>query len=161
MSTACGREDAARCVFVCIADTLCVCVHGSCPCFSRLDELPIWGMLGEYMMAEVPGAKPGESSVREQGFLYSHREFSISYNGRQIIEVNLTSENPRPIVAGAVIPLTFSVKWVETDKPFDSRFDRYLGQCKTPTDRWTDGRTCSAHGGSALSHCNDEERVHT
>lgn len=93
-----------------------------------IDELPIWGMLGEYMMAEVPGAKAGESSVREQGFLYSHREFSISYNGRQIIEVNLTSENPRPIVAGTVSPLTFSVKWVPTDKPFDSRFDRYLGQ---------------------------------
>ena len=91
-----------------------------------IDELPIWGMLGEYMMAEVPGAKVGESSVQEQGFLYTHKEFSISYHGRQIIEVNLTSENPRPIVAGTVGALTFSVTWIETNKPFESRFDRYL-----------------------------------
>jgi len=96
-----------------------------------IDELPIWGMLGEYMMAEVPvpSDKPGEPTgtvVREQGFLYTHKEFSISYNGRQIIEVNLTSENPRPIVPGTTAALTFSVKWVETSKPFATRFDRYL-----------------------------------
>jgi transmembrane 9 superfamily protein 3 len=92
-----------------------------------IDELPMWGMLGEYMMAELPSVKAGENPVvREQGFLYTHTEFSISYNRNQIIEVNLTSENPRPILAGTVAPLTFSVKWVPTSKPFATRFDRYL-----------------------------------
>lgn len=92
-----------------------------------IDELPIWGMLGEYMMAEVPSATPGApSTVKEQGFLSTHKEFSISYNGRQIIEVNLTTENPRPIVAGSIGALTFSVNWVPTTKTFEKRFDRYL-----------------------------------
>lgn len=91
-----------------------------------IDELPVWGMLGEYMMAEVPGAKGEPAQVKEQGFLYTHKDFSISYNGRQIIEVNLTSENPRPILPGTTAPLTFSVTWVETTKPFATRFDRYL-----------------------------------
>lgn len=91
-----------------------------------IDELPIWGMLGEYMMAEVPGAAGAPSTVKEQGFLYTHKEFSISYNGRQIIEVNLTSENPRPIVPSSIGALTFSVNWVPTTKTFEKRFDRYL-----------------------------------
>jgi hypothetical protein len=42
----------------------------------------------------------------------------------QSIEVNLTSENPRPILAGTVDALTFSVTWIETNKPFETRFDR-------------------------------------
>lgn len=88
-----------------------------------IDELPIWGMLGEYMMAEASGPS---QTLQEQGFLYTHRDFSISWNGLRIIEVNLTSENPRPIVPGATLPITFSVTWLETDKAFESRFDRYL-----------------------------------
>jgi len=87
-----------------------------------IDELPVWGMVGEYMMAE--DASNGGAS--HQGFIYTHREFSISYNGNRIIEVNLTSENPRPITSGSTYPLTFSVQWLETDKSFANRFDRYL-----------------------------------
>lgn len=93
-----------------------------------IDELPIRGMLGEYMMAElaIDPKDGGGSMLKEQGFLYMHKEFSISYNGQQIIEVNLTSENPRPILPGTVGALTFSVTWVETSKSFVNRFDRYL-----------------------------------
>ncbi len=82
-----------------------------------IDELPLWGMVGEHM--SVPGEK-------EKSFVYTHKEFSIAYNGNRIIEVNLTSGNPRPIVPDQTFDLTYSVKWKPTTKSFASRFDRYL-----------------------------------
>lgn len=89
-----------------------------------LDELPLWGMVGEYMTAADNGK--GDAAAKEQGFIYTHREFSISYNGDQIIEVNLTSEKPVALVADVTVPFTYSVTWVKTDKSFAKRFDRYL-----------------------------------
>jgi len=44
----------------------------------------------------------------------------------QIIQVNLTSENPQPIVAGANVEFTYSVKWVPSAITFPRRFERYL-----------------------------------
>lgn len=40
--------------------------------------------------------------------------------------MNLTSENPVSIDVGRKIQFTYSVNWVESSKPFQSRFDRYL-----------------------------------
>lgn len=51
----------------------------------------------------------------------------IAYNNDRIVEVNLTSENPVPIEEGRTLQFTYSVTWKETtDKPFESRFNRYL-----------------------------------
>lgn len=44
----------------------------------------------------------------------------------QIIQVNLTSETPRPVTAGSLLEFTYSVKWEPTDIPFRKRFNRYL-----------------------------------
>lgn len=44
----------------------------------------------------------------------------------QIIQVNLTSETPRPVTAGTALEFTYSVKWEATDIPFRKRFNRYL-----------------------------------
>ena len=46
--------------------------------------------------------------------------------GAQIIQVNLTSENPRPVTPGTQLEFTYSVKWEATDIPFHKRFNRYL-----------------------------------
>lgn len=104
-----------------------------------VDELPIWGMVGEYMTSDGDAPAPvngldtlGQTKTaaslnsQEKAFLYTHKTFSVSYNGNQIIEVNLTSEHPRPIVAGETYQMTFSVQWHATEKQFDDRFDRYL-----------------------------------
>ena len=45
---------------------------------------------------------------------------------RQIIQVNLTSEDFRPIVPGAEIEFTYSVRWAPSATPFSRRFERYL-----------------------------------
>lgn len=110
-----------------------------------LDELPMWGMVGQEVSGGEPA--PGSAAVSStappddsgdaaaaraapagpvERLIYTHKSLSIAYNGDRIIEVNLTSENPQPIRAGSRVPVTISVKWGETDKDFDDRFDRYL-----------------------------------
>lgn len=44
----------------------------------------------------------------------------------QIIQVNLTSENPQPIAPGVNIEFTYSVNWAPSTIPFARRFERYL-----------------------------------
>lgn len=40
--------------------------------------------------------------------------------------MNLTSENPVPLEAGQKLQFTYSVQWVPTTHPFETRFNRYL-----------------------------------
>ncbi len=56
-----------------------------------IDDLPMWGMVGESLM--------GDKGVTEK-HIFTHRTVGISYNDDQIIEVNLTSENPVSIEEG-------------------------------------------------------------
>jgi transmembrane 9 superfamily member 3 len=58
--------------------------------------------------------------------IFTHRSLSLTYNNNQIIEVNLTSENPIPLQANAKLSFTYSVHWKQTSKPFSQRFNRYL-----------------------------------
>lgn len=44
----------------------------------------------------------------------------------QIIQVNLTSENPQKIEPGGKLDFTFSVRWTPSSIPFTRRFERYL-----------------------------------
>jgi transmembrane 9 superfamily protein 3 len=83
-----------------------------------LDDLPMWGMVGEVLRDETHG--------KMEKHIFTHRSLSIAYNGNRIIEVNLTSENPVSIEAGRKLEFTYSVNWVESTKTFESRFDRYL-----------------------------------
>uniref|UniRef100_A0A7S0SL78 Transmembrane 9 superfamily member n=1 Tax=Mantoniella antarctica TaxID=81844 RepID=A0A7S0SL78_9CHLO len=90
-----------------------------------MDDLPIWGFVGEYVDGEraetEAGAKP-ESQV----FIYTHKSFEIGYNNEQIIMVNLTAENPRPLTPGTDLEFTYSIKWEATPIKFGKRFERYL-----------------------------------
>ena len=83
-----------------------------------VDDLPMWGMVGEVLHDTTKNSMVSH--------IFTHRTLSLSYSGNQIIEVNLTSENPVPIEAGQKLPFTYSVTWTKTDKPFVDRFNRYL-----------------------------------
>jgi len=85
-----------------------------------LDDLPIWGMVGEIYHGE------GAADKDTDKFIFTHRRFTISFNGKNVIEVNLTSENLQPIKPGVQLDFSYSVKWEATDKPFAKRFERYL-----------------------------------
>lgn len=79
----------------------------------------MWGMVGENLRDEGLGTM--------EKHIFTHRSLHIAYNGNRIVEVNLTSEHPTRIVEGMTVPFTYSVTWIETkDKPFESRFNRYL-----------------------------------
>lgn len=49
-----------------------------------------------------------------------------SANLVQIIQVNLTSDVPKPLVPGTSLEFTYSVKWEASSIPFPKRFERYL-----------------------------------
>ncbi|KAJ1411065.1 Endomembrane protein 70-domain-containing protein, partial [Ochromonadaceae sp. CCMP2298] len=83
-----------------------------------MDDLPMWGMVGEVLRDDAHG--------RMEKHIFTHRSLSIAYSGSRIIEVNLTSENPVPIEAGQKLSFTYTVQWKETSKTFESRFNRYL-----------------------------------
>lgn len=85
-----------------------------------LDDLPIWGMVGEIYKGE------GAADKDTNKFIFTHRRFTISFNADRVIEVSLTSENLRPIKAGEHLEFSYSVKWNPTNKPFATRFERYL-----------------------------------
>jgi transmembrane 9 superfamily protein 3 len=97
-------------------------------CF--LDELPIWGMVGEIegseeelLEMELRGEQ--EHAIHEV-FVYTMKRLSIAYNGNRIIEVNLTSDHPISAKEGAKLDFTYEVNWISTDKTFEERFNRYL-----------------------------------
>eukprot|EP01113_Clastostelium_recurvatum_P019899 TRINITY_DN2359_c0_g1_i3.p1 TRINITY_DN2359_c0_g1~~TRINITY_DN2359_c0_g1_i3.p1 ORF type:complete len:615 (-),score=146.56 TRINITY_DN2359_c0_g1_i3:60-1820(-) len=83
-----------------------------------LDDLPIWGMVGEVV------ENPDDRS--HQYYIYTHKKFVVTFNDQRIIEVNLTSENPMLVQPGAVLEFSYSVEWHPTDVLFEDRFDKYL-----------------------------------
>eukprot|EP00013_Stygamoeba_regulata_P009151 CAMPEP_0177670308 /NCGR_PEP_ID=MMETSP0447-20121125/24007_1 /TAXON_ID=0 /ORGANISM="Stygamoeba regulata, Strain BSH-02190019" /LENGTH=578 /DNA_ID=CAMNT_0019177437 /DNA_START=82 /DNA_END=1814 /DNA_ORIENTATION=- len=82
-----------------------------------LDDLPIWGMVGEVI---------NEGDNKEKHMLYTHKSLSLAYNGNRVIEVNLTSSEPVEVVDGTPIHFTYSVSWKSTEITFHDRFDKYL-----------------------------------
>mmetsp|Transcript_21913 Transcript_21913/g.46431 ORF Transcript_21913/g.46431 Transcript_21913/m.46431 type:complete len:591 (+) Transcript_21913:196-1968(+) len=88
-----------------------------------IDDLPVWGMVGEVSLNDGESV---EAEPNGEALVYTHKKFSISYNGNQIIQVNLTSENPVTLGEEAQLEFTYSVDWVPTELTFSRRFDRYL-----------------------------------
>eukprot|EP01087_Luapelamoeba_hula_P020460 TRINITY_DN6986_c0_g1_i1.p1 TRINITY_DN6986_c0_g1~~TRINITY_DN6986_c0_g1_i1.p1 ORF type:complete len:602 (+),score=89.77 TRINITY_DN6986_c0_g1_i1:126-1931(+) len=77
-----------------------------------LDDLPIWGMVGEFYENKV--------------FIYTQKKFALQWNNNRVIEVALTSDNPVPVKAGEEIEFTYSVSWQPTTTTFEDRFSKYL-----------------------------------
>merc|ERR1712071_341459 len=78
-----------------------------------LDDLPIWGVVGEI-------------DDNNDFYVYTHKKFEIGFNGKQIVDVNLTSQNKVKIEQGAIISFTFEVNWKSSNVKFEDRFDKYL-----------------------------------
>ncbi|XP_010492170.1 PREDICTED: transmembrane 9 superfamily member 1-like isoform X2 [Camelina sativa] len=83
-----------------------------------MDDLPLWGFVGEL--------HPDKNSENGKHVLYTHKNIVVKYNKDQIIHVNLTQDNPRPLEAGRTVDLTYSVQWIPTNVTFARRFDVYL-----------------------------------
>lgn len=118
-----------------------------------LDDLPIWGMVGEVLPRwDNPEAqKEYESKLRHgesdrealrdalspdrqaKGFslhpyVYTDRTLTVSFNGDRIVQADLVSD-PQSLTrpeAGKEITFSLTVEWKETTDEFRVRFDRYL-----------------------------------
>ncbi|KAJ4710189.1 Transmembrane 9 superfamily member [Melia azedarach] len=87
------------------------------------DDLPIWGFIGKV-------DKEGKTDPSEyKYFLYKHIQFDILYNKDRVIEisarmdphslVDLTEDNE------VDVEFMYSVKWKETETPFEKRMEKY------------------------------------
>ncbi|XP_057651232.1 transmembrane 9 superfamily member 3 [Diorhabda carinulata] len=77
-----------------------------------IDGLPIWGVVGEMK----------DNSY----YIWTHKKFEIGYNGKQIIDVNLTSEEKVELKPTAQLKFTYEVIWKKSNVKFEDRFDKYL-----------------------------------
>ncbi|KAL2231420.1 UNVERIFIED_CONTAM: Transmembrane 9 superfamily member 1 [Sesamum indicum] len=79
----------------------------------------------EFFMGFV-GELHSERNGDNKHVLYTHKIINVLYNKDQIIQVNLTQQNPKPLEVGSTLDMTYSVKWNPTDITFARRFDVYL-----------------------------------
>uniref|UniRef100_I1L3Z7 Transmembrane 9 superfamily member n=2 Tax=Glycine subgen. Soja TaxID=1462606 RepID=I1L3Z7_SOYBN len=93
------------------------------------DDLPIWGFIGKV-------DKEGKDPSDYRYFLYKHIHFDVFYNKDRVIEINVRTD------PNALVDLTkdsevdaeflYTVKWKETNTPFEKRMDRYSQSSSLP-----------------------------
>ena len=91
-----------------------------------LDDLPIWGMVGE--MLPAGGSVVEKEKNNLVPFIYTSRSLTISCNANQIVKVDLTSD-PKSLLevkVGAEYKFTLFVSFAKANEEFHSRFNRYL-----------------------------------
>jgi transmembrane 9 superfamily protein 3 len=79
-----------------------------------IDDLPIWGIVGEIEKGD------------EGYYMWTHKKFDLGYNGKNIVDVNLTSEVKVQLKPDIKIPFTYEVKWQQSTVKYADRFDKYL-----------------------------------
>jgi transmembrane 9 superfamily member 3 len=114
-----------------------------------LDDLPVWGMVGELLNNNENGNTANGIAAKEKDDLdrlehvvdvplltsnmiphvYTTRNLKVMYNNDQIVQVDLHSDPASlvPVTLGATLQFTLNVHWEATaEHEFHSRFDRYL-----------------------------------
>ncbi|XP_013781981.1 transmembrane 9 superfamily member 3-like [Limulus polyphemus] len=79
-----------------------------------IDDLPIWGIVGEVDESE------------NAFYMWTHKKFEIGYNGKAIVDVNLTSEAKVKLEKGKKLTFSYEVIWKTSPIKFEDRFDKYL-----------------------------------
>lgn len=64
--------------------------------------------------------------VKNEFYLYTHKKFDLGYNGNQIVDVNMTTENKVLLKAGTKISFSYEVNFKKSSIKFEDRFDKYL-----------------------------------
>ncbi|XWS75360.1 hypothetical protein CRYUN_Cryun01aG0080200 [Craigia yunnanensis] len=87
------------------------------------DDLPIWGFLGK--VDKEGKADPSECKY----YLFKHLIFEIFHNKDRVIEITVRSD-PNALVdltedEPVNVDFMYTVKWKETDTPFEKRMDKY------------------------------------
>ncbi|XP_004299493.1 PREDICTED: transmembrane 9 superfamily member 3-like [Fragaria vesca subsp. vesca] len=93
------------------------------------DDLPIWGFIGK---VDKENKDPSEYKT----YLYKHIHFDILYNKDRVIEINVQTD-PHALVdltedKEVDVEFLYTVKWRETNTPFDKRMDKYSHSSSLP-----------------------------
>lgn len=92
-----------------------------------LDDLPVWGMVGEILPAMEEDKKTDSEELLP--YVYTERSLVISYHEDRITKVDLHSDpsSLKRAIEGTVLKFQMHVTWKHTDEvQFHTRFDRYL-----------------------------------
>ncbi|KAL5995470.1 Cellular adhesion and filamentous growth protein [Asimina triloba] len=101
------------------------------------DDLPIWGFIGKV-------DKEGKSDPSEyKYYLYRHLQFDIQYNKDRVIEINVRTD-PSALVdltedKEVEVDFMYTVKWRETDIPFEMRMEKYAHDEEAADDQEESG----------------------
>ncbi|PSS36629.1 Transmembrane 9 superfamily member 3 like [Actinidia chinensis var. chinensis] len=94
------------------------------------DDLPIWGFLGK--VDKEGKADPSDYKY----YLFKHLHFQIFYNKDRVIEINVRTD-PNALVdltedKEVYVNFMYTVKWRQTNSPFDKRMDKYSQSSSLP-----------------------------
>ncbi|KAL3525059.1 hypothetical protein ACH5RR_013431 [Cinchona calisaya] len=94
------------------------------------DDLPVWGFLGKV-------EKEGKSDPSEyKYYLFKHLHFEISYNKDRVVEINARTDSNALVDItedkGVDVDFMYSVKWIETNIPFEKRMEKYSQTSSLP-----------------------------
>ncbi|KAF5747991.1 transmembrane 9 superfamily member 4 [Tripterygium wilfordii] len=94
------------------------------------DDLPIWGFLGKV-------DKEGKSDPSEyKYYLFKHLIFNILYNKDRVIEITVQSDQNSLVDITedkeVEVEFTYTVKWKDTEIPFEKRMDKYSQSSSLP-----------------------------
>ena len=65
--------------------------------------------LDEQAVEDLEAHADTPHGIADNAFVYTHKTFSVAYNGDQIVAVNLTASEPVKIEAGKAYEFTYSV----------------------------------------------------
>ncbi|PPD68946.1 hypothetical protein GOBAR_DD34173 [Gossypium barbadense] len=87
------------------------------------DDLPIWGFLGKV-------EKEGKTDPADyKYYLFKHLVFEIHHNKDRVIEITVRSDPNALVDLTEDVPVDvdfmYTVKWKETNTPFEKRMDKY------------------------------------
>lgn len=94
------------------------------------DDLPIWGLIGRVEREGIDEPKDYKY------YLYKHIHFDIHYNRDRVIEINARTD-PHAVIdltesKEVDAEFTYTVKWKETDIPFENRMDKFFQTSSLP-----------------------------
>ncbi|OAY70144.1 Transmembrane 9 superfamily member 4 [Ananas comosus] len=94
------------------------------------DDLPLWGFLGKV-------SREGKTDPSEyKYYLFKHIHFDILYNTDRVIEINANAD-PNALEditedKDIEVEFLYSVKWKETNTPFEKRMEKYSQSSSLP-----------------------------
>lgn len=101
-----------------------------------IDDLPMWGYIGEVVHEEF---LLGKSIQGARVYLYPHLHFTIGYNGDSIVTANVTTDAKKRVditdtTTGQEVPFSYSVEWVHTPElTWHNRMKRYVDSTFLPS----------------------------